>query len=252
MASLAVVPLTSDEKTLKAECEQAIEEGLAAYYVMGIALARINALRLYRDEYPTFSDYCRVRWHVSDKHAYRLIEAAEAHRNLLPLGDSAALPATEYAMRPLAGLPSPEAQQAAWLLIKDTAPDGKITHEHVKSVAAVMQELLDTQAVEVDQEGQAIGITYALDDGTGVQVPLKDVLSMPINEETYERWQRHKMYLKGAAQDKADRESRVIVLGRWPIRKVGWSPLSGLFLQLDMDKEAHQRLADCQNKKGAW
>ena len=43
---------------------------------VGLALAEIRDLRLYRREYSGFAEYCREKWGWTRQHAYRLIEAA--------------------------------------------------------------------------------------------------------------------------------------------------------------------------------
>ncbi len=56
-------------------------------FKLGVALAKIQDLQLYRKNYDTFEDYCRNRWKRSRPHAYRLIDAAVVPQNLSPIGD---------------------------------------------------------------------------------------------------------------------------------------------------------------------
>ena len=59
---------------------------------VGLALAEIRDLRLYRREYSGFEEYCRKKWGWSKQHAYRLIEAAPvAKSNLQVTSQNAAI-----------------------------------------------------------------------------------------------------------------------------------------------------------------
>lgn len=61
-------------------------------FKVGVALAKIQALQLYRENYDTFEDYCRDRWGMNRPHAYRFIDAAVVPENSSPIGD---IPTTE-------------------------------------------------------------------------------------------------------------------------------------------------------------
>jgi len=111
------------------ELETTIERGLKTFVDVGSALLEIRDSKLYRKEHSTFEDYCRDRWNISRVHAHRLIEAAEVTINLLPIGNI--LPATESQARPLTSL-EPEQQREAWKLAVETAPEGKVTAEHIQ------------------------------------------------------------------------------------------------------------------------
>jgi hypothetical protein len=93
-------------------------------------IAAMPEAKLYRP-YGTFEEYCRKRWDMSRFYAHRLIDAAEARENLLPIGNIP--PANESQVRPLTRL-EPELQREAWEKAVDTAPEGKITARHVEKV----------------------------------------------------------------------------------------------------------------------
>jgi len=82
---------------------------------------------LYRDVlgYQTFEEYCRVKWDLSRPRAYQLIEAVEIKSNL-----STTVDIPERQLRPLARL-DPEKQKEAWQKAVETAPEGKVTADHV-------------------------------------------------------------------------------------------------------------------------
>lgn len=59
-----------------AELEKLIARGKQTFVEVGLALAEIRDLRLYKREYGSFSEYCQAKWGWTKQHAYRLIEAA--------------------------------------------------------------------------------------------------------------------------------------------------------------------------------
>lgn len=124
--------LTLAEQTELANHEATIERGLKTFVDVGNALLSIRDERLYRQTHKTFEDYCRERWEFSPQHAGRLIGAVGVMKNLEPLGSK--MPESESHVRPLTSLPA-EIQPKAWQEAIDTAPDGKITRDHVASVA---------------------------------------------------------------------------------------------------------------------
>ena len=58
------------------ELEKTISRGKKTFVEVGMALAEIRDLRLYKREYGGFEEYCREKWGWTRQHAYRLIEAA--------------------------------------------------------------------------------------------------------------------------------------------------------------------------------
>lgn len=127
--------LDASEITRLAELETTIERGLHTFVDVGNALLEIRDGRLYRSEFSTFEAYCRERWGMVQRHANRLIAAAETASALGPIGP---IPATESQARPLTALPA-EMQPVAWQRAVETAPDGKITAAHVQSVVDGMK-----------------------------------------------------------------------------------------------------------------
>jgi hypothetical protein len=132
--------MTTDVTTIEherlAELETAIEHGLQTFIEVGNALMEIRDSRLYREQFGTFEDYCRDRWGMERRHAYRLIDAADVVNNVsnwthLPP------PTNEAQARPLAGL-TPQLQREVWPVVVDTAPNGKITGAHVQSTVNQM------------------------------------------------------------------------------------------------------------------
>jgi hypothetical protein len=106
--------------------EGRIEAKLAAFFEVAYALLEIRDRKLYRAEFKTFEDYCRIRWEFNRAHAYRLIGAAEVCRTLSPIGDIP-LPENECQVRPLGGLPAKIVEKAWRSAYEKAGKDGKIT-----------------------------------------------------------------------------------------------------------------------------
>jgi hypothetical protein len=91
MKNHEMVTLLRDDQRL-AELEKTIARGKKTFVEVGLALAEIRDLRLYRREYSGFEEYCRKKWGWTKQHAYRLIEAAPvAKSNLQVTSQNAAI-----------------------------------------------------------------------------------------------------------------------------------------------------------------
>lgn len=130
------------ESSRKQRCfqlEQIIEKGLKAFYEVGKALTEIQKEKLYKERgYSNFRTYCEQRWGIKKSHAYRIIQATEAFDNIVsPIGDTFTgkqLPTNEAQLRPLTRLNAFQ-QKQVWQQAVATAPQGKITADHVRKVA---------------------------------------------------------------------------------------------------------------------
>ena len=65
-----------------AELEKVIGRGKQTFVEVGLALAEIRDLRLYKREYGSFSEYCREKWGWEKSYAYYIIEGAEVVKAL--------------------------------------------------------------------------------------------------------------------------------------------------------------------------
>lgn len=174
--------LTLTETYALAGLETIIERGLSAFFEVGSALLEIRENRLYRANYTTFGDYCRERWGMAGRTAYQFIDAALVVDNVRNL--RIPVPANEAQARPLTGL-EPEVQRIVWDVVQQTAPQGKVTATHVKSVVDVLKQ---------------VTITGALDNGEGESVRVADLLKAVITEETYERMKRQELHIQERAK----------------------------------------------------
>jgi hypothetical protein len=130
------IALTRNKAELE-RLEGVIATNLNAFYEVGRALMEIRDNNYYSDVlgYETFEAYCRDRWDFGKAYAYRLIGAATVVNNVSPKGDK--IPATETQCRPLTKL-DPEQQVKAWEMAVETAPDGKVTANHVARIVKGM------------------------------------------------------------------------------------------------------------------
>src|SRR5438445_184757 len=106
------------------EVEASITRG---YNDIGKGLAQIKTLRLYADRYPSFDVYCRERWGMGPRHAYRLIDAARIHAACINAGIEP--PANEGQARELARLGDAAAVEV--LRIARTEPGAGLTAAHI-------------------------------------------------------------------------------------------------------------------------
>ena len=65
-----------------AELEKTIARGQKTFVEVGLALAEIRALRLYRPEYSNFSEYCEKKWGWTRRYTDYVIAGAEAVKSL--------------------------------------------------------------------------------------------------------------------------------------------------------------------------
>jgi len=133
--------LMANEQKELTQLEWIIEVNLKSFYKVGMALMRIRDGRLYRENHKTFEEYCRDRWGFTKSRANQLISATSVYYNLTT---TVVIP--ERQLRPLISL-EPEQQQEVWKEAVDTAPEGKVTAEHVTKVVNQIKGK-ETQSIE--------------------------------------------------------------------------------------------------------
>lgn len=124
-----VIPV---EMVTLADHEAVIARGLTTFIEVGTALLAIREGRLYREQYPTFEEYCHDRWGWERAHAYRLMNGAETAALLSPMGDIPT-PTAERQVRPLTRLPREE-QPAAWREAVEATGGGVPTQATVERI----------------------------------------------------------------------------------------------------------------------
>jgi hypothetical protein len=119
-------------------CEKVIASGLQVFFQFGRALLTIKNRRLYRTDYATFENYCRIRWNISRFYAYRLIGAAEVTQRLLTFGNKR-LPKNEAQARPLTRV-APELVPKVWEKALEFAGEKEISPKHVNKALSEVCE----------------------------------------------------------------------------------------------------------------
>ena len=110
-----------------AELEKVIARGKQTFVEVGLALAEIRDLRLYKREYGSFSEYCREKWGWETVYAYYMIAGAEVVKELPEKVST--LVATETAARELAKI---RAEQRAGV-VQAIVDEGKpVTAKEIK------------------------------------------------------------------------------------------------------------------------
>lgn len=181
------ISLPSAEQEELDEYEAVIGRGLKTFVEVGNALLNIRDKKLYRAVYATFEDYCQQRWDFSSRRAYQLMDAAQVVINIE--GDenvkkfSRFAPTVESHTAPLIPL-EPEEQRIIWQLVTETAPEGKVTAAHVKSVVNMLTQ---------------VGYTGAIDGGEGIDIPIEQAtpahIKAVVTEDTAERMARQQAYI---------------------------------------------------------
>ena len=110
--------LLRDDQRL-AELEKTIARGKKTFVEVGLALAEIRDVRLYRRDYGSFSEYCREKWGWSKSYAYDIIQSAEVVKTLPE--KVSAIADTENKVRELRKAPAE--QRAA--ILEAVAAEGK-------------------------------------------------------------------------------------------------------------------------------
>lgn len=123
--------------------EELLGKGLA---MVGAAIREIFENNLWQQgEYTSFADWCK-RNPVQSMSYRRAKQFMDAHIILENIKEVVADQPTEYALRPLTGLPA-QTQAALWQIAVKTSPNGHVTHRHVKAVVTTAQSVEQTGTI---------------------------------------------------------------------------------------------------------
>jgi len=177
-------------KEMKLETfEQVIEQNQGAFLLIGKALKAIQEEKLYPKKFENFDNYCRQRWGMSDKYAYRHIDAYTCmdtlRKEISPIGGTR-FPTNESQVRPLVPL-EPKQRVKAWRQVLKNCDGKTITAEAVQTVVekitgqtvTAKPKRVKTNSEKPEQKLVKIGklVTEALKDDTDLTVAgLKKVL----------------------------------------------------------------------------
>lgn len=133
-----IVKLTEPSKIEQQKRLSELESKICnAFYEAGLAFREIKEKRLYELEgYKLFSTYVREKWGKGKSHANELITAANIiSEDLLPIiSDKVSLPTAAVQVRSLSILKQSKQRQEVWIKACETAPNGKVTAEHVRKI----------------------------------------------------------------------------------------------------------------------
>jgi hypothetical protein len=113
-----VVRIRDDERL--AELEKLIAKGQKTFVEVGLALAEIRDLRLYKREYSGFAEYCQNKWGWNKSYAYYMIDSAEVVK-ALPEKVSTMVD-TERQVRELAKIPAKERAEVVQAIVESGKP----------------------------------------------------------------------------------------------------------------------------------
>jgi hypothetical protein len=130
--------LTKSERAHLADLEAAIDAGMQQFKQVGLALLEIKRLELYRGEFPTWEDYCQVRWRFTRQRAFQLVTAAEVAAECQPLVNIA----NERQARALAKLPAGERAAVAEEASASAEP---VTAKRLEELTAKVMESLSPE-----------------------------------------------------------------------------------------------------------
>jgi hypothetical protein len=170
--------LSEEEKQVLADCEATLQLGLRSALIVADALATIHSRRLYRTDYDSFEDYCRIKWEISRQHGYRLLTAAQVVQDVSPIGYTL----NEAQARELAKLATPEQRRDALAVAVATAPDHQPTAQWISTTIEVLK---------------VAGVTKGhVDVGDGEMTPL----TAAVSTEVIERVKRQLEHIKTNSQ----------------------------------------------------
>jgi hypothetical protein len=143
--------LTPEQAKRLAQLEPIIERGLHAFLEVGNALLEIRNCCLYRQAHSTFKNYVEDRWHISERRAYQLCEAAEVV-NSLPVNLNHGSVLNERQARELARI----APERRLKVLQQAAADGQVTAKSIRKAAQMAHTEVagfgDRETAAPDQE----------------------------------------------------------------------------------------------------
>ena len=129
-----IIPSNTPTQLSKAECQQlsklesVISKGVKAFMQVGFSLREIRDERLYRQEYSTFENYCRIKWGWARRYCDRVIEAGDIANSLRPMG----LVSNERQARELAKVKDDADRDLIWIEINETHKPKEITAKLIR------------------------------------------------------------------------------------------------------------------------
>ena len=134
-------PITLKESSRLVALEAVIAQGKQTFWTVATALAEVKRDRLYRSDYGTFEDYCRLKWGWSASRARQIIGAVEVAESVTNVTLS-----NEAQARALADVPADERND----VVKEASKGGKLTAASIRKVKQAKAERLPEAEAESD------------------------------------------------------------------------------------------------------
>jgi hypothetical protein len=168
-------PLSVDEQELLTQLEDTIRKGFTTFSQVDEAFAEIHDKCLYRAQYGTFEEYCRIVWNISRSKGQRSVAFIKCVENLkcsqLATSEPLAIPANELQGRKMATR-KPEQQIE---IAKNVAK--KTSHPTTKDFDEAAEQLTEdepmVQSYDIRDEGEADDGKPPVIESGKVSVPLK-------------------------------------------------------------------------------
>ena len=148
-------PLNAQETELRFSLEQDVK---TAFYRSGLALIKLNQLRLYRNTHLSFEEFCQDVFGYSSDYAYLKMAAAKVYQNLidnlLTNGRHSILPSRQRQLRPIVKAKlDADAQVNVWQMAIALA-EGKIPSSSIVTQAVNLYLNQDNTELNPFTEGE--------------------------------------------------------------------------------------------------
>ena len=153
--------LSIEEQKLRSSLEQEVK---TAFYIAGMALIKLNELRLYRNTHLSFEDFCQDVFGYGSDYAYLKMAAARVYQNLIERlppyegkptnGRQPILPTRQRQLRPIVKAKlNDDAQVEVWNIAVALA-EGKVPSSSIVSEAVDLYLAGDNTKLNPFKEGE--------------------------------------------------------------------------------------------------
>jgi hypothetical protein len=138
-------PLTAQEQLRFQQLQLIVERNLESFLKCAAALKEIRDLRLYREKWVRFEDFCRERFALARSTVDGMIRSANTAQLLIEGGAQLPANTSEAVVRPVSALPSPELQSAGWKLIEAVSPECGPTQPIAAKVCRAIRNAIEAE-----------------------------------------------------------------------------------------------------------
>jgi hypothetical protein len=179
--ALPVPPNTSDltdkEQDHLEHLEAKIEANFKSAFEMAAALAEIRAKRLYRQNYSTFEEYCKVRWDYSRSYCERLAAMHEVLVDLKGFEDNEVFPRNELQARMFVPLNKDQRIKLLKTVQEQSTADNNTAAELIKYRKQLFPEPIKKEATSGKSKEAVIDVKASISPMPSVPSVIKLVAS---------------------------------------------------------------------------